>query len=1327
MTSCCPFCCFYPNYKRKVDSIYPRNLDGNLVKNEIDKLQYYSCQHPEKLSKIGDYLYQNLKWGLNGSYKNKNYVRNTMEAVDKILIIISPEYLNFYANSYLKMIQKLLEQNDLDHQKLATTSFKKFCEKEQYNQTSNYNRNYDSFVCQFSAMCYNNHKDSNIRSEIRISGLQGIGAMVKKLQADESSLQATYLWDNMDKIVSALLFIMQENFTEFSKSVENNNKTIIKSPSVAQQAVFITSSIISGAGVGSTSQLTQPEGDLFSKIGAINDDVTVNANNESSTIAAVSNSTAAITTDKIQINLDQDTSINNENVNAFEMKLFKSSTVNTDGNLSGSSPSSPSSPPPLYEKNSDDSSVNAQTSLLHQQSKQQDSNQARSLLDSGYEARALLKEISTKADYTTITRIVRPLLIYMDNNDAWKQVDFIQCVFETVMNNIKQQHAIVIKELIKHLDSHRNSEASMKRHIIKAISKCIEISALHSVGTTAQIIDIFTNLLKHLNFSLEKLNNTLAQTTNVDVVNSINGSGATGGSVNLNKDEEVRFQNEILNAMKNFTSQLPDYAKNDVITFIARQINSHQYTYTDIQKDAHQQDKRNLNIQLNEQMRNKYLDALFEICTKYRPTQVFGAFTSVPFLEDILRLTIIYDSQSRKKSNEILHYLLDKYDLLSKIKKYQKNFIQTANRQSVASVSGESKLTSTNVNNLSLLDILDYNLKPSKEDIHFMRKHGRLFLSHINESLFIKTNLLQNYEYIFITIALFLIGSNDKEFLIDLVAFGLHIQYLTFINYTELTFKLKCDINAFLTAYFDLITKLNTTLPMLNQYLNKILIIRKTPHYSKYLYPNYVYPTATTSTIPADFNALKQTLSLSAKSLNQLNTETANDSEFNAEFDDISQEFINLNRKKQEDKEKEQQNESDEDNNNGDNEKSSEKTVEAVVMNNNDDLKILKKYWVFDKQAIIDVLTKSGISMQRLNSFNTEFSLAVIYLQQKKVPTTNTCLKYRSINNMGLNVLNNDATLSDSQSYLPTQQGQLNGTSQRYSLQKSNSFTEDGVHHHMNGYDSFETSYDSASQVSEMDYADYLNNANQSSVLNTSQKLMASIKKKFFIGNSNDNIIDTNNNATATHQHQQQQLNLVQTLMKQATQQQQPSSKQMTNDEIIPFDTIKRYLLNNNNLPTSPSYIINNYSTLSSSSKSQSTINRNNNNTLAIGNDNELTYTNTYGNGNSININDEDEKVKIIDEFKQKTFDEIKQDLNKIRVNHNDKYKQVLEFINKELYVSKDNQKMLKDRAVEQLVSSKTHLQHQASSQQLQQQQQASGKKQLVPLNDIEFPRLFMY
>lgn len=264
--SCCACCCFYPKYKRKVDNIYPRNVDAPLVKNEVDKLQYYVTVHPEKLSKIGDCLYHNLKRGLNGAHRNRNYAINTIEAVEKILVVISPQNLNYFAAYYFKIIQKLLEQSGsnsmvtsassnsannqtpgtnpmptgvngstsnqnlnnidgLEYQKMAASLFQKFCEKEASNLSTsvNYNLNFDQFVCQFSRMCYNANRDERIRAEIRSSGLQCLATMVKRLVPDDN-LRASYIWDNMDLIIPALLFIMHENFRNNKEKPTNLNE-----------------------------------------------------------------------------------------------------------------------------------------------------------------------------------------------------------------------------------------------------------------------------------------------------------------------------------------------------------------------------------------------------------------------------------------------------------------------------------------------------------------------------------------------------------------------------------------------------------------------------------------------------------------------------------------------------------------------------------------------------------------------------------------------------------------------------------------------------------------------------------------------------------------------------------------------------------------------------------------------------------------------------------------------------------------------------------------------------------------------------------------------
>lgn len=121
--------------------------------------------------------------------------------------------------------------------------------------------------------------------------------------------------------------------------------------------------------------------------------------------------------------------------------------------------------------------------------------------------------------------------------------------------------------------------------------------------------------------------------------------------------------------MGQFTSNLPDYAKNDVFMFIARQINSQPFNYADLAQSNEQPQSNTLNSkdQLNSQLRAKYFECLHEICTKYRPSQLFSAFTSGQFVDDILRLTLVNDWASRRKAHEILQLLLDKYQMLDKV------------------------------------------------------------------------------------------------------------------------------------------------------------------------------------------------------------------------------------------------------------------------------------------------------------------------------------------------------------------------------------------------------------------------------------------------------------------------------------------------------------------------------------------------------------------------------------------------------------------------------------------------------------------------------------
>ncbi|XP_050305560.1 protein EFR3 homolog cmp44E isoform X2 [Anthonomus grandis grandis] len=201
---CCGCCsAFRPRYKRLVDSIFPVYPQDGLVKSNMEKLTFYSLSSPEKLDRIGEYLYQRAARDI---YRKKyGFVVIAMEAMDQLLLACHAQTLNLFVESFLKMVQKLLESTEPNLQILATQSFVKFANIEE--DTPSYHRRYDFFVSKFSAMCHSGDS-KEIRDKIRIAGIKGLQAVVRKTVSDDL---VENIWEpvHMDKIVPSLLFNMQ--------------------------------------------------------------------------------------------------------------------------------------------------------------------------------------------------------------------------------------------------------------------------------------------------------------------------------------------------------------------------------------------------------------------------------------------------------------------------------------------------------------------------------------------------------------------------------------------------------------------------------------------------------------------------------------------------------------------------------------------------------------------------------------------------------------------------------------------------------------------------------------------------------------------------------------------------------------------------------------------------------------------------------------------------------------------------------------------------------------------------------------------------------------
>ncbi|XP_017027908.1 protein EFR3 homolog cmp44E isoform X1 [Drosophila kikkawai] len=203
--SCCCGCCsaLRPRYKRLVDNIFPVNPEDGLVKSNMEKLTFYSLSSPDKLDRIGEYLYQKATKDINR--KRYKLAEIAMEAMDLLLQACHAQTtLNLFVESFLRMVQKLLEDSNPNLKIMATNSFVKFANINE--DTPSYHRRYDFFISKFSSMC---HSDAaSLRDSLRLAGIKGLQGVIRKTVSDDL---VENIWEaqHMEKIVPSLLFNMQ--------------------------------------------------------------------------------------------------------------------------------------------------------------------------------------------------------------------------------------------------------------------------------------------------------------------------------------------------------------------------------------------------------------------------------------------------------------------------------------------------------------------------------------------------------------------------------------------------------------------------------------------------------------------------------------------------------------------------------------------------------------------------------------------------------------------------------------------------------------------------------------------------------------------------------------------------------------------------------------------------------------------------------------------------------------------------------------------------------------------------------------------------------------
>lgn len=248
-----------PRYRRLVDNIYPADSRQGLVKANMDKLIFYALSSPEKLDRIGAYLAKKLNRDV--ERRRFGFVFITVEALDQLLLACHAPNLNLFVESFLKMVQKLLESSEADLQVLGSTSFVKFANIEE--DTPSYHRRYDFFVSKFSAMCWCSSGNEKDCFRIRLAGLKGLQGVVRKTVSDD--LQANIMDDtHMSKIIPSLLFVMEESsMSKLSSDQDLQSSNIEEDP--ASLAESCLRELINRASYGNIRSIINPALTHFDK------------------------------------------------------------------------------------------------------------------------------------------------------------------------------------------------------------------------------------------------------------------------------------------------------------------------------------------------------------------------------------------------------------------------------------------------------------------------------------------------------------------------------------------------------------------------------------------------------------------------------------------------------------------------------------------------------------------------------------------------------------------------------------------------------------------------------------------------------------------------------------------------------------------------------------------------------------------------------------------------------------------------------------------------------------------------------------------------------
>lgn len=159
-----------------------------------------------------------------------------------------------------------------------------------------------------------------------------------------------------------------------------------------------------------------------------------------------------------------------------------------------------------------------------------------------------LKELIRRATYGHIKSVIKPVLRRLDINNLWLLTDgdleeqFSVILSKIIMLSIQTQHSCTaILILMNHLDDTiradgNSQDEQIRIGMVKVLNSIIAIAAAESIWPS--VMEIINSLLENLR-------------------TSINNHGK----------QEIEFQEAIMDTLREFSSNLPDYQKTDIILY----------------------------------------------------------------------------------------------------------------------------------------------------------------------------------------------------------------------------------------------------------------------------------------------------------------------------------------------------------------------------------------------------------------------------------------------------------------------------------------------------------------------------------------------------------------------------------------------------------------------------------------------------------------------------------------------------------------------------------------------------------------------------------------